>query len=481
MPAPAFDGFKDLGFDALGRVIDNAAGHHRTLPVNYRYQVAGPVPQHTDAVATLFLSKGNAFPTHLVSKEYLHAAKIPNWLKKTIFVNMKKRFVSLDVLRGITIAFMCIVNNPGTWSHIFPPLRHAGWVGCTPTDLVYPFFIFCMGCAMAFSFSSREGNDAKTYLKVLKRGALIFLVGLALNLYPFFPVSPHDETWSFGQNYLYWLQHKRIFGVLQRIGMAYALGGCLAVWLKKPGKILGAVGVLCVLYTAILLLFGREPGAFTLEGNVSMRIDEWLVGGDHCYHGYSGTNFDPEGLLGSMTAACTCLLGYLIGSMIIRSRDRMAATWAEGTSTQANGSPDLVRIQNSPDRVTVRIFVYGCLCLAFAMVLSIWIPISKPLWSASYVFYAGGWAMVALAFLMYVVDLKGHAKPFEPFRAMGMNPLMAFVCSGVIAKSYQFFNFSPSRYFGANEYTSLLYALIFVTVIFSILWVLYRKHIVIKL
>lgn len=396
---------------------------------------------------------------------------------------MKKRFVSLDVLRGLTIAFMCIVNNPGTWSHVFSPLRHAAWTGCTPTDLVYPFFVFCMGCAMAFSFTKYDKVGPKAYLKVLKRGALIFLVGLALNLYPFFPVQPHDESLSFGQNYLWWLQHRRIFGVLQRIGLSYAIGGCLALWLKKPGKIMGAIAALCVVYTGILLLFGRDPGAFTLEGNVSMRIDRWLVGGDHCYHGYNGTDFDPEGLLGSMTGACTCLLGYLIGSMIIRSQRRMSATWStEPQKVLPEGEPlEVTRIKNSPDRVALRTSVYGACSLMLAMVLSIWIPICKPLWSASYVFYAGGWAMLALSFLMYVVDIKGHSKVFEPFRAMGMNPLMAFICSGVIAKSYSFFSFSPSQYFGANEYTSLLYALIFTTVIFCILWVLYRKNIVIKL
>ncbi len=375
---------------------------------------------------------------------------------------MKKRYESLDVLRGLTVAFMCIVNNPGSWAHIFPPLRHAGWDGCTPTDLVYPFFIFCMGCAMAFSFSKYEKSTAKAYLKVLKRGVLIFLVGFALNLYPFFPTSLHDETWTFGQNYLYWLQHKRIFGVLQRIGMAYAIAGCLALWLKKPGKILAAIATLCVTYTGILLFFGHEPGAFTLEGNVSMRIDTWLVGGNHCYHGYNGTNFDPEGILGSMTAACSCLLGYLIGSMIHRSQKNMSAT-------------------NTPDRVVNRTFVYGCLSLILGVVLSIWIPINKPLWSVSYVFYAGGWTMLALAFLAYLLDVKGYERPFVPFKAMGMNALMAFVFSGVIAKSYGFFGFAPSRYFGANEYASLLWALIFVTIIFSLLWILYKKKIVIKL
>ncbi len=374
-------------------------------------------------------------------------------------MTMKKRYESLDVLRGLTVAFMCIVNNPGSWAHIFPPLRHAGWVGCTPTDLVYPFFVFCMGCAMAFSFSKYEKTTAKAYLKVLKRGALIFLVGFALNLYPFFPTSVHDETWTFGQNYLYWLQHKRIFGVLQRIGMAYAIAGCLALWLKKPGKIMAATATLCVTYTGILLLFGRDPGAFTLEGNVSVRIDTWLVGGDHCYHGYDGTNFDPEGLLGSMTSACSCLLGYLIGSMILGSQTT----------------------DYSPDRVVNRTFVYGCLSLILGMILSIWVPINKPLWSISYVFFAGGWAMLALAFLAYLIDIKGYSKLFEPFKAMGMNALMAFVFAGVIAKSYVFFGFAPSRYFGADEYMSLLWALIFVSIIFCILWVFYKKKIVIKL
>ncbi len=411
---------------------------------------------------------------------------------------MKKRYESLDVLRGLTVAFMCIVNNPGSWAHIFPPLRHAGWVGCTPTDLVYPFFVFCMGCAMAFSFSKYETVTARAYLKVLKRGALIFLVGFALNLYPFFPTSPHDETWTFWQNYLYWFQHKRVFGVLQRIGMAYAIAGCLALWLKKPGRIGAAIATLCVAYTGILLLFGRDPGAFTLEGNVSVRIDTWLVGGDHCYHGYNGTDFDPEGLLGSMTSACSCLLGYLIGSMILGSRMNIsgsvaapaavrnaggAISGASGNAGDASYNADGTSraADSSPDRVVNRTFVYGCLSLILGSVLSIWIPINKPLWSVSYVFFAGGWAMLALAFLAYLIDIKGYSKPFEPFKAMGMNALMAFVLAGVLAKSYGFFGFAPSRFFGADEYMSLLWALIFVSVIFCILWALYKKKIVIKL
>jgi len=368
---------------------------------------------------------------------------------------MDKRYVSLDVLRGLTITLMCIVNNPGTWGKIFPPLRHAGWEGCTPTDLVFPFFVFCAGCAMAFSLRKYAGAGAKAYGHVLKRGALIFLAGVLLALYPFFPVTPHDEAASFWQNYGYWLGHKRIFGVLQRIGLSYALAGCLVLWLKKPGRIAAAVAVLCAVYTAILLAFGTDPGPFTLEGNVSVRIDRWLVGSDHCYHGYSGTDFDPEGLLGVMTTACTCLLGYLAGVLVQR--------------------------RGLTEDTVNRLFAAGLLSLGLAMVLSIWIPISKPLWSASYVFYSAGWALLVLALLTWVVDVHGHAKPFTPLRAMGMNPLVAFMASGIIVKSYVFFGYSPSRYFGANEYTSLLHALLFAGVIFCIQWFLYKKKTVIRL
>ena len=168
----------------------------------------------------------------------------------------KKRYLSLDVLRGLTIAFMCVVNNPGSWSHIFPPLRHAAWTGCTPTDLVYPFFLFCSGCAMAFSFAKYYGHPSQAMGKIFRRGLAIILVGILINLFPFFPVSPHDPTWTFGQNYAYWLGHRRIFGVLQRIGVSYIIGGVLAVWLKKPARIMGAIAVLATAYTLILVLFG---------------------------------------------------------------------------------------------------------------------------------------------------------------------------------------------------------------------------------
>jgi len=381
---------------------------------------------------------------------------------------MKKRYISLDVLRGITVAFMCVVNNPGSWTRIFSPLRHAHWDGCTPTDLVYPFFIFCSGCAMAFSFSKFEGFSRQAAGKILKRGAAIFLVGLLCNMYPFFPTTLHDTSASFGQNYLYWLQHQRIFGVLQRIALSYVLGGTIALWLRRPGRIICAIGALMAVYTGILLAFGSASGPFTLEGNISGKIDIALVGENHVYHGYCNSAgevvpFDPEGLLGTLTGACTALLGYLIGGVIIRSSRR----------------PQRVAY-NAPVGVVARIFTYACISLALGKILSIWIPINKSLWSASYVLYAGGWAMLLLAFLAFWIDVRGVEKPFTPFRIMGMNPLVAFVMSAVLVGTWGPLGFEPSDYFGANEFTSLLWALIFTFIIFAISWVLYKRKIVVK-
>lgn len=380
---------------------------------------------------------------------------------------MKKRYLSLDILRGITVAFMCMVNNPGSWSNIFPPLSHAGWNGCSPTDLVYPFFLFCVGCAMAFSYSKYDSFSKDSFLKLLKRSLSIFAVGVLLNLYPFYPTSLHDpENMTFGQNYIYWLQHKRILGVLQRIAMAYFIGGTLALWLRKPGRIIAGLVALCAGYTALLLGFGTDPGAFTLEGNFAGKLDVALFGADHVYHGY-GIPFDPEGILGSFPAAGNVLIGYLIGSLILSSSRRYAE--------------DATSVMDSPVGVVSRVFVSGVVCLALAEILSIWIPISKPLWSASYVFYTCGWAMVVLGFLAFCVDVKGCEKPFFPFKVMGMNALAAFVLSGLIAKSYQFVGWVPSKVFGANEYLSLAHSLLFATVIFFILFVLYKKKIFIKL
>ena len=399
------------------------------------------------------------------------------------------RYVALDVLRGMTVAGMILVNNPGSWSHIFPPLAHAKWAGCTPTDLVFPFFLFVVGAAMAFSFAKyNEGLNAASLKKLLTRGALIFLVGFLLNWFPFYPTSPKADL-SFWDNFVYRLEHVRIIGVLQRIAMCYILGGLLALWLRSSKKIIIAMGALMCLHWLILYLIGDSSaelangaaGAFSLAGQGADDIDIAIFGTTHIYKGF-GIPFDPEGVLGSLSGACTVLLGFLLGNMIRTNSNKM--------------------------EVVAKLYTTGLVCLGAGLVWSICYPIIKALWTGSYVLYAGGWAAIMLAFFIYLIDIKGKEKMFTPFKALGMNPLFAFVMAALFAKilgsiikwtssviladgSVQEKSWSVLSWFynnvcvaivgENNQVSSLIFALVYVAVFTAMAMFLYRKKIVIKL
>ena len=393
--------------------------------------------------------------------------------------NPSQRYVALDVLRGMTVAGMILVNNPGSWSKIFAPLRHAEWHGCTPTDLVFPFFLFIVGAALSFSFAKYgDGIDAKSIGKLIKRSALIFLTGLLLNAFPFYPTSP-DSALSFGENYLNYIGSIRIMGVLQRIALCYLLGGALALWLRKPGKIAFGMAVLMTIHIAVLVIFGSgDP--FSLEGNISGSVDVAIFGDKHVYHGF-GKAFDPEGLLGVLSGSATVLLGFTIGGLIRKATNKSDAV--------------------------AQLYTIGLLSLGAGVVMSIFIPINKPLWTPSYVFYAGGWSILMLALFIYFIDIKGREKLFFPFKAMGLNPLFAFVMAGVLAKtlgrvirwteiavtddntikesvvsaSSWIYRNCCVEVFGHNEFGSLMYALMYVALFLLMAIWLYKKKIIIKL
>lgn len=380
---------------------------------------------------------------------------------------MKKRYLSLDVLRGLTVAMMIVVNNPGSWSHIYPPLRHASWDGCTPCDLVFPFFLFCVGTAMAFALAGYASLTGEALKKIFKRGVLLFLTGFALTAFPFYPsVSSMDPDLSFWQNWLEWLSGIRIMGILQRIALCYVLASVLALWLQKPLKIAVAMGVLCIVEVGTLLIFAGPEGAFTLEGNFASRFDLAVLGENHVYEGY-GIPFDPEGIFCSLTGTCTVLLGYLVGGMIRRS----SAAYAEEA-----------KVEDSPVGVVSKLFVLSAASLLFALVLSLVIPINKPIWSVSYVFYTGGWAMFVLALFSYLIDVKGWEKPFFPFKALGMNALALFVLSGLLMKIiWRYTSWDYTVVFGVNEGMSLLFAMLYMLFHLLVAVVLYKKKIFIKL
>ena len=385
----------------------------------------------------------------------------------------KQRYVALDVLRGMTVAGMILVNNPGNWGQIYPPLRHAAWTGCTPTDLVFPFFLFVVGTAMAFSFSrflEGEGSMKNAYAKLYKRAALIFLTGLLLHAFPFIPTRKVVDL-TFWENVVRYYSNLRIFGVLQRIAMAYALGGTLVLWLKKPKRISWAFVAVLLLHWILLYAFGGED-PYGRETNFARTVDLFLLGPNHVYKGY-GLPFDPEGVLGMISGAGTVLMGYMAG----------------------------IRIRKSPEKIHAMgsLYTWGLVALGVGMVWSIWLPISKPLWTSSYVLYAGGWTLLMLAFFIYLIDIKGKEKWFLPFRALGLNPLFAFVLAGLSSKilgglvrwtaadgtkysalSWLYKNVFVAV-FGNNPAGSLAYAIFYVAVFTLLAMLLYKKKIVIKL
>lgn len=392
-----------------------------------------------------------------------------------------QRYVALDVLRGMTVAGMILVNNPGSWSHIFAPLEHAKWAGCTPTDLVFPFFLFVVGAAMAFSFAKyNESLTAASTKKLLKRGVLIFLVGLALNAFPFLPTNLNPNL-SYGENLAEYWRHVRIFGVLQRIAMCYILGGLIALWLQKPKKIIPAMAFLMVIHWMILLLIGDPSaemvngakGALSLAGQGAGAIDIAIAGENHIYHGF-GIPFDPEGLFGMLSGSCTLLMGFLLGN--------------------------LIRTHENKIEVVTKLYTIGLISVAAGYVWGNWLPIIKALWTGSYVLYAGGWSTIMLAFFIYFIDVKGKEKIFTPFKALGMNPLFAFVMAGLFAKilgriikwtvadgssysclSWFYKNVCVAIVGENNQVSSLMFALCYVVVFTAMAMVLYRKRIIIKL
>jgi len=218
---------------------------------------------------------------------------------------VSKRLISLDVLRGLTISLMIMVNNPGSWSYVYPPLLHAKWHGCTPTDLVFPFFLFIVGVSMWYSFKKFDGGITKLALyKVLKRFVIIFLLGLFLNGFPNFD-----------------FENLRIYGVLQRIAIAYLFGALLCLFFNYK-QLLLFCGIILVGYWG-LLYFGASTDVYGLATNVVRKVDLFLLGENHVYNGF-GIPFDPEGLLSSIPSVATVLIGYFTGRLIEFSIDKIS-------------------------------------------------------------------------------------------------------------------------------------------------------------
>lgn len=375
------------------------------------------------------------------------------------------RLLSLDVLRGATIATMILVNDPGDWDHIYPPLEHSKWNGCTPTDLVFPFFLFMAGVSVVYAMETRKqikGDHGKLKSHAFQRMITLLLINYGLQ-FIFSLIANHWEV-------LKTLNTMRIPGVLPRIAVVYFI--CTVLYLKTSAKtrVWIFAGVLIGYY--ILMTFvpvpGFGPANLEPETNLGAWLDRLIFGTNHLWS--QSHTWDPEGSLGTIPAIGTGLFGVRVGSWLKTKGmdDRKKITW---------------------------MFVYGFGAILLALIWDLVFPINKQLWTSSFVLYAGGLATVILAMLYWLIDVQGYKRATPFFVAFGMNAITAYILAGVVpaligyikvpfkGQTVDPLNYIFQTVFAPNfspQNASLCGAILLVLIIWAIMWVLYKRKIIIK-
>lgn len=301
-----------------------------------------------------------------------------------------QRLLSLDALRGLTIALMIVVNNPGSWDTVYPPLLHSEWHGCTPTDLVFPFFLFIVGAAMAFSFAKFEQGDGVNFAlhkKIISRSIKLILLGWFLSLFPEF---------DFGT--------MRFFGVLPRIGICYFAASMIILHNRRRGQILWAGGLLIGYWLLMTLIPfpGRGENAWIFGANLAQYLDNLLLAG-HMWQ----PDFEPEGIISTLPAIAQVVFGYFTGRLLRSTRDKM--------------------------EITNLLFITGSFSIFLALCLEPFMPINKQLWTTSYVFYTSGIGLNILAICYWFIDIKQKTAALRPFIEFGSNAIIVYFGSDILA------------------------------------------------
>lgn len=387
-------------------------------------------------------------------------------------VQVNSRLLSLDVLRGITIAGMILVNNPGSWASIYAPLGHAAWNGLTPTDLVFPFFMFIMGISTFISLRkfNFEWNGATLY-KILKRTFLIFVIGMGIGwLSLSFRTFRALETEELGFLERFFraisnFENIRILGVLQRLALSYGATAIIAILVKH--KYIPYIIVGSLLGYFVLLVMGN--GFEFSEQNIISVVDRAVLGVNHMYTD-SGLHFEPEGLLSTLPSIAHVLIGFYAGKMLMQTKDNHE------------------RIQH--------LFIMGAILTFAGFLLSYGCPINKKIWSPTFVLTTCGLASTFLALLVWVIDVKGHKRWSRFFESFGVNPLFIYVAAAVLSillgnifimnagepvsiKGF-IYGVGLQPYLG-DYFGSFVYAALFVALNWVIGSVLYKKQIYIKI
>jgi predicted acyltransferase len=372
-------------------------------------------------------------------------------------IRQHQRYLAIDVLRGLTVALMVVVNNPGTWESIYSPLEHALWHGFTPTDMVFPSFLFVVGNAMSFSMRKFGGQPHHVLLKkILVRTLLIFLIGLFLNAYPFVRLG---ESGLEARD----LTAVRIFGVLQRIALCYGMAALIVLYMSGKSAMWAGAAIL-IGYWALMSYFGSGTDPYGLEGNAVRELDLWIIGPVNLYKG-EGIPFDPEGILSTLPAVVNVLGGYFAGQFI-----------------QQYG--------HSRHSIT-KLITAGALLVAIGLAWHLLFPINKKIWTSSYVVLTVGLSTLLLAALVFIIEVKRSTRWVYFFEVFGRNPLVLFAMSGIIVKTMALFSVSelPLKLWIFKTFfvplnniklASLAYAISFMLLIWLIGFFMDRRKIYIK-
>ncbi|HVZ56484.1 MAG TPA: hypothetical protein VG870_07480 [Chitinophagaceae bacterium] len=321
-----------------------------------------------------------------------------------------QRFLALDIFRGMTVCFMIIVNTPGNGPTTYPPLEHAHWNGFTPTDLVFPSFMFAVGNAMSFVMRKwTQLSQAQVLGKILKRTLIIFLLGFLMYWFPF--VHYDAQRHLVGNPF----SHTRIMGVLQRIALGYCFAS-LMIYYLKPRQVFTLSVLLLLLYWAILLLLGDTSDPYNMLTNAGTRLDLWLFGPDHLYHG-EGVAFDPEGVLSTMPAIANVTFGYFAGN------------WIQEKGRDYEG--------------LAKLLLAGALSVTLALCWDWFFPINKKLWTGSFVLITVGIDCILIAALVYITDFLQKRRWGYFFEVFGKNPLFIYLLSELGATLLYFLAVGP--------------------------------------
>jgi predicted acyltransferase len=369
-------------------------------------------------------------------------------------MSSNQRFLALDVFRGLTVCLMIIVNTPGDWGAIYAPFMHASWHGLTPTDLVFPWFLFAVGNAMAFVMPRlKQGNSSDFWKKTIKRTVIIFVIGFLLSWFPFY---------NFYKGSFESLSDARILGVLQRIALCYFFAAVLAYYFSTRFVMIVS-GCLLIGYWIVVALYGDANDPYSLAGFVGNTIDLKVLGERHLYTG-EGVPFDPEGLLSTLPAIVNVTIGFLVGSYI--------------------------RTHGTTYEVIAKLLMIGVVLVAIALAWNPLFPVNKKIWTSSFVLVTSGIACVLIGILLYVIEIKKKRRWTYFFEVFGRNPLVIYALSGMLITILYFPISSPSpaswfyhsillTIFNAKT-ASFLFSVVYMLLCWSIGYALDKRNIYIK-